>query len=526
MVRDHIKKIHDMTLRQLLGTGTLGDIAKGCHEALLFVEKESTARHHPLFRPYAETIGGALRAVAESALSDATFPALSAGLAVLRQCLRTAEVPFPGTPLNGLQVLGFLETRNLRFDTVYILDTNEGILPAGGSEHRIIPEHVREGLGLSHRREREEISEYYFNLLIAGAGTVHIFFSDDPQKERSRFVERLLWERQRRENRSDTREYIKTIAYSVQLANTLPAPIPKTPQMVTSLEALVFSATALDTYLACPLRFYYRYVLGLRERDEMGADIDAGDVGGFVHDVLRAYFSASIGTALTSRYIDIPRLHSIIDTMFEKAFGGEMTGSRYVLKKQVSGQLSRFLEQYQRPKVEHGEIKLLALEEKFSINRGKFQLYGKLDRVEQRDDRVYIMDYKTGSPDAVRGVDFGKLDPVNRETWRKAISSLQLPFYAMLYSSSTGQAIERIIPAYLKLGQSDVDENIEYTLFDGGITPAAAYRIIEPVVDSLLQEIADIDVPFHATDNPERDCVYCPFQAICGTQWTQRMSRS
>jgi ATP-dependent helicase/nuclease subunit B len=525
-LREHLIRIHSSTIRRVLGVSKIGALARGCIETLLFIDEHSTAQYHPLFRPYVETIIGTFEDVASSLLANATVRDVEAAFTFLRRCLSQATVPFPGTPLNGLQVLGFLETRNLRFDTVYVLDANEDVLPGSGSEHTIIPEPVRDRLGLPTRRQREQIAAYYFDILVTGAAEVHLFFANNAQKERSPFVEQLLWKRQRAEQKEDAKEYISTISYSMLLANSPPSPIPKSPGMADALQDLSYSATALDTYLACPLKFYYRYVLGLREKEEVAGDIDSSDVGRFVHDVLRAYFFELIGREMTPADMNVGRLQALVDNRFAERFGEEMTGARYVLKQQVHTQLRRFLEQCQAPMLAKGPITLLAVEQKHEVRRGTFLLNGTLDRVERRGERIHVLDYKTGNPDRIRGVSMEKLDLEKRETWKAAIPSLQLPVYAMLYSGSTGVPIEQVLPAYLRLSESTMDQGIELPLFEEMVAPATGYRQIGRVVDSLLSEIVDANVPFAPTDTIEKDCVYCPFQSICGTQWVSRMSRT
>jgi CRISPR/Cas system-associated exonuclease Cas4 (RecB family) len=331
-----------------------------------------------------------------------------------------------------------------------------------------------------------------------------------------------LWAQQRKEKKEETKEYISTISYSVLLANSAPSPIPKTRLMAEALRSLSYSATALDTYLVCQSRFYYRYVLGLREKEEVEGDIDSGDLGGFVHDVLRAYFFDMIGREMKVTDMNVGRLLSLVDERFEQRFGKEMTGARYVLKQQVRKQLRRFLEQYQKPMLEQQPITLLSLEQKHEIRRGEFLLNGKLDRVERRGGTLYILDYKTGNPDRIRGVELEKLDLQRRDTWKNAIGSLQLPMYAMLYSAANGIPIENLTPAYLKLGQSAIDKKIETRLFDESVIPASGYQEVQRIVDDLLTEMTNPEIPFSPTASIQKDCTYCPFQPICGTQWALR----
>ena len=106
--------------------------------------------------------------------------------------VKNINYPFPGTPLKGTQVLGFLETRNLKFDNVYFLDANADILPASKKEDTVLSHFVRQNLGLSTYKSREKIAKYYFNVLIANAKEAHIFYKDSADKERSRSEERRV----------------------------------------------------------------------------------------------------------------------------------------------------------------------------------------------------------------------------------------------------------------------------------------------------------------------------------------------
>ena len=117
----------------------------------------------------------------------------------LQQYVALQNVPFSGTPLRGLQVLGLLETRNLHFDDVYFLNVNDDVLPGGIGSDMLLPQQLREKLGLETRHDRDKLSEYYFHLLVRGAKRVHLFFSESGESDKSRFVEQLLWERQKRD---------------------------------------------------------------------------------------------------------------------------------------------------------------------------------------------------------------------------------------------------------------------------------------------------------------------------------------
>ena len=118
-----------------------------------------------------------------------------------------------------MQVLGSLETRSFQFERIFILDANEGVFPEAGQENTLLPFPVRQALGLSTYRDQEDIAAYHFELLAAGAREMHLFYVDSADKERSRFVERLLWEQQKERRLRDERGLIRSISYKVNLTN-------------------------------------------------------------------------------------------------------------------------------------------------------------------------------------------------------------------------------------------------------------------------------------------------------------------
>ena len=523
LIRQHLVTIHDNTIRRLSGPDRIGQLARRCIDVLVYIDEYSTARAHPFFKPYVETLIESLDDVAGSLLANAVLDDHSRAMSFLGQCMASAQVPFSGTPLRGLQVLGFLETRNIRFDTVYILDANEDTLPGKGGEHPIIPRSIREKLGLPTSRQREEIATYYFDVLVRGAHSVHLFFSENARKEKSRFVEQLLWERQKDEDKDDAREYISTIGYRISLANTLPGSVGKKDDVIEYLRRFTYHATALDTYLHCPLKFYHRYVLGLREKEEVAGDIDSGDVGSFVHEVMRLLFKDHIGKKLSPDDSMLAGLDAILDERFARWFGEEITGAKHVLRQQVRYQLRRLITHYQRPLCRREPITLLELESKVSrLTTNGFTFSGKLDRVEQRGQQTYILDYKTGGDEKRLGIDFQKLVVDQRETWAKAIGSLQLPMYMMLYAGDRKTTVENITAAYLLLGRNRIDESIEIRLFDDGVAVGEIYPKLEQIIFGLLKEITDREVPFVPTDDVQEHCPYCPYTTICGTGWVKK----
>jgi ATP-dependent helicase/nuclease subunit B len=516
----HLKTIHDNTIRKFLHFSSVRDCVDKATEVLHYIFQHSTARLHPYFHPYSERCVEELQRIRSSLLAEKSFADLSGYVAFLRHALEDITVPFTGTPVKGLQVLGLLETRGLRFDTVYYLDATDDVIPGKPAADLLLPQPIRAMLGLETHRERDRLTEYYFDLVVQGANEVHLFYTEtqEGRKEKSRFVEKLLWKYERRQRSHSSDAFVSDVRYRLCLTNPVPDAVRKTPAVVEILRnEHRFSASQLDTYLKCPLRFYYQTVLGLREREEISDDVDAMEVGSLVHIILKEFFAPAVGQQLTEHHLTETFLREVVDRIFEEHYGKELVGPAYFIKQQVMIQLRKFLNDYQKPQLRAREIVIEDLEKRRETVKGSFTFTGTIDRVEKRNGETVIIDYKTGSEEKYVKIRPDVLDVSNRDTWSEAIGSFQLPIYMMLYSETTGTPIENIVPLYLFLGRNRLDQSIE-VVFDAH---PDVYRRVEEVMFKLVEEIVDIDVDFNPTREPEKHCPNCPYNVICGTQWTK-----
>ncbi|NTU42723.1 MAG: hypothetical protein HGA78_06650 [Nitrospirales bacterium] len=513
----HLQNIHTSTIKRFLFMTNIGEFAATCIEVLIFLFNNSTARLHPLFSPFAESFIASLETLPRSMMKDISFEERSSYFIFLRKYLATCHTPFAGTPVKGLQVLGGIETRSLKFDTVYVLDANEEVLPDTRKEETLIPFKAREILGLSTYLERDKLTAYYFDVLLKGAKEVHLFFIENDKSERSRFVEKLLWEEQKKDRAIEAKQYIRPVQYKVSLVNEVPRPIEKTGEVAAFLKEFPFNATALNRYLNCPLQFYYASVLRLSRKEEITGDIERDDLGNLVHAVLKDFFSSRKGSPLTERDLDIRKMDSLVTRIFEKRYGEAPSGSLYLLRRQVRKHLEDLLKDYYIPLVTKKRVTVLAIEEQISVTIDSFNLTGRLDSIEQRDDRTVIVDYKTGSDQSRLKIYDDRLDIGNRETWRLAVNSLQLPFYALLYTEKNRRPIEEIEALFLLLGRSKISEDMELPLF-GDSSPAAMFRPLRQVIFGLLREIVNPAVPFGPATGKKKPCPNCDYRYICGTQ--------
>ncbi len=518
-VRNHLAKVHSELLTKLTSFSDIGDCARKHVEVLEFVAEQSTARNHWLFDPFFATILARLEDLGASSLSREKLMQTDDYLSLIRQCLNHTSVAFSGTPLQGLQVLGVLETRNLQFDRVIVLDANDDVLPGEATRDLFLTHKIREALALPTEKDRDSIAKHHWESLIAAAKEVHCFYIEKGNKPRSRFVEQLIWEKQKK--RRDLSEDVNQMEYAIRLTNPRPSPIPKDSDIVDRLKGFTFSATSLDTYLNCGLRFYYTYILEMQKREDAEGAIDRADIGKFVHRILKEVFAPCIGRPLHRDDFDQQQIEALIDRRFEEEFGSEDISGRFLLRNQVRNHVIDFIQRYQLPLVAHERVRVLSVEERIASVHHSVAFKAFLDRVEERKGIVYILDYKTGGVNSNVRVRWKKLNLDVRSSWPEAIGSLQLPLYSILYSREKKIQVENIQPAYLSLGSNHLSPSIELPLFDAKTDPRESLAVLDEIVGRLIGEIQEVETPFPAPANLEKSCPRCPFTTLCGTRWVE-----
>ncbi len=516
-VRQHLATIHDELIRRTCAFDNVSDFAEKIGRVLTFIYERSSARLHPFFHPFAESFLKELDVLRLSRVGSLSFAERNSYFHFLRRYVAHCFTPFEGTPLQGVQVLGFLETRGLRFERVYLLDANEDVLPDTRKEDTLLPFGVREILGLPTYIDRDMLTTYYFETLVRGSGEVHLFFIENERKEKSRFVERLLWESQKRDGAATARGYVKSVNYRLSLENKEPPAIPKTASMAAFLRERPYDATSLNVYLTCPVQFYYRYVLDLSKKENVSPDIERVDIGRLVHKILFGYFEKRLGRTLTGADIDAREMSAIVGRLCEAAYGpGGLIGSAYLLRRQIARRMEAFLVSYQAAVLRRAPVTILGLEHRIEASAGGLRLKGVIDRIETRGDMTCIVDYKTSASPRRLAIDFDDLDPDVRASWSEAIGSIQLPFYLFLYQAHRAIAIDDLDALFLLLGRTYADERIEARLFRKRERAAPDHEKAREVIFRLAGEITDPETPFSTRYRAKDSCRFCDYTYLCG----------
>ena len=514
-IKAHIAAVHRTLIAPFEDIKNIADFAGKLLAFISHISEHSTAPLHPYWAPFVEKAMEQIIALKNSRLAAESFGGAAGYFKFFKTFIQGVNYPFPGTPLKGLQVLGFLETRCLRFDRVYFLDANSDILPAARKEDTILSHFVRESLGLSTYKTRERLSRYYFSALTAGAKEAHIFYKDSADKERSPFVEKLIWDLERKGEKPDEHD----VHLRINFAQAEPKAIAKPPELIEALKKREFSPSAIDTYLNCGLRFYYQYALRLSEKDELSDDIEQRDIGTIVHEVLESFFAARKGGPLNILEADYGKVIEDAGRVFDARLKGHNAGFEYLIKRQVERRLRDILD-YHRDNL--AGITILDCETKLTAELptkyGSIKLKGRADRVDLRGGVTHILDYKTGARAGVPN--WQRFDLGVREDWPATLKSVQLPFYVLAYMAEHGISGAACMDASLMLlGAENIAEETLYKERNKKVPDKAAiFGTYKEAITALLEEILDKDLPFSPPPD-ETPCAVCPFRNLCGRQW-------
>lgn len=418
------------------------------------------------------------------------------------------HLSFLGSPLRGMQILGVLETRALNFKNVIVLDVNESVLPKLKDYEPLIPREVMLSLGLNRLEEEEEIQRYQFMRLINQAKNVHLIYKQDEQTPKSRFIEELLWQQQQETKRLEAltikrANFTATIAKKEEVIN-------KTPEMIEYLKKSVYSASRLDVYLHCPLKFYYQYVLGLKEKDDLLEGPQERQVGTFIHELLETCFKPFLGK---KPIIDEQFINDFFMTMqdkFERQITPRMRSDAFLLKGIIKARLEKFL----KAERERELLKILAIEERncgtIYIDSEPVLFTYTVDRLDQiNHDELMIIDYKTGGSDiSVRKLkDLSAMD-FNRQEIKDKLRSFQLPLYYYFFKQR--------MPEFKINAQLYNLRNLTQKFFISQEDLTQADKVLDISMQALhciLKEIFNLAIPFTA-QREEQYCNHCPFRHL------------
>lgn len=459
--------------------------------------------------------------VEELALLTQPFEMLldaSAKEMLVQDIFDSSRLPFSGEPVKGLQVMGFLETRTLDFETIFIVGVNEGSMPKLSKHNSFIPFNLRKGFKLPTYEEQDAISAYHFWRLFQRSTNIHLVYNTLVNEfaggEKSRYLLQLFYELQPAMHQHWTFTH-RLLATPMEPVTLNPPSFLRTDALTKKLvglyattKKLKFSATSLQSFINCSLQFYFRYIEKIKEPEEYHEQIDGAMFGEIFHQTVEKLyaslngkiFSASDAASLKKQIQPI-----VLNALKDKYdFHYNQKGFAFLIEKIIV----RYVQYIIDTDLQSETFAPIAFEKEVvmehPIREGISVLVkGKFDRLDKLRNAYRIVDYKTGNDTVEKqksGADvFSNIKlKVNLQlllyVWLAEQSGFDLPVNAGIYPlRRMTNGIEYVEEGY-RINNNTMLE------FEQGMTT---------LIDNILYT-----TDFVQTEDVKR-CQYCPYKTIC-----------
>lgn len=488
---------------------------------------------------------------------------------VLRSLLQQERIPFEADPLTGMQILGLSESRLLRFKSLHIIECTENNLPGTKEQNPLLPDSLRVHLGLAESYYQENIIAHNFYRLLAGAENVYLYWQEGMKSSevqstkniRSRFMEELLWEYEQKIGR-----ILKKGEAPLRYADCHPqVPRPRKHKRIevgTMVQKRLkkffekpMSATALNTYLQCPAKFFYNYIGYLKSLDEVTEGDNYGELGNWLHELLKEIYEPYVGKVFCHNEESLEEALELFKARLKSGEVQEFLSpeSYFMLEKSGRMHLTDYwyeTEKYIIPESLEQEYSATLSANFFAsnpLNMDELKIHGRFDRIDRRcqafkygdfdearrDLEYWIIDYKTGRKQKISEKFwkeeelFAKINQSNaqgnqgsKETLLDEIAhkvqDFQLPFYLYLYQQNNPDV--RCNAAWIFLSEDKKEVDLGHMHKYG--TSEEAWKELEVLqkekIPAVLQFILNHMLScqyFYAREG--KGCEYCPHQHYC-----------
>ncbi len=459
-------------------------------------------------------------------------------VSLLRRHLQPLRIPFEGEPLEGLQVMGILETRNLDFERVIILSMNDDNFPGSRTtQNSYIPYNLRAAYELPTPEHHDGVFAYYFYRLIERTKSLHMLYcsraDDKSTGEQSRYITQLDFESPFNLTRLD-------VGVDVNLFESAPITIPKVGRVAEQLREFArgekrLSPTALFKFIECPLRFYYSSLARLRVEDELSEEVDAPMFGNILHHAMETLYSDLKGVsnldvalaAISNKQIEQAVEQAIGDDYLRLKEGEalELSGNLLIVREVVSNYIKDGVIRYDKANhnfmiegVEQEVYHTLKL-----ASGAMVSLYGLCDRIDSLQslgaggrELLRVVDYKSGTPH----LEFAGVEPLFMGEARERQSNIfQTLLYSLMLHESRATHPDITPALYYVRVMNDANYRAYIKDCTNGKADVESYISLHEEFKGLLIEtlenLFDERIPFVQCDDPKHTCEYCDYSAIC-----------
>ena len=459
---------------------------------------------------------------------------------LINRYMRDMKIPFSGEPLSGLQIMGILETRTLDFENVVILSMNEGTFPRSRPRYSFIPFNLKKGFGLPTIEHQDSIYAYYFYRLIQRARNISLIYNTSSEGlktgEMSRFLTQMKYDK-------EVKVTERILGYKINIDINDPIRIFKTKKTLQVLSEYIvkdnkekryLSPSALNMYLDCSLKFYFKHVARLKEPDEVVEEIDPMIFGNLLHHSVNLLYKPYEG-----KTVDLPVIkelindrnkirdyvnQSFIEIWFKndnkKIDDLEISGKSMVIRDVLLKYVVSLLE----TDLKYAPFRIIELEKHHWLDISvlldgkpeKVRVGGRVDRIDMVDGVIRVIDYKTGATEN-QIKEIRELFKPGDKNRKRAI--LQTFIYALMLINKESDT--PVIPGIYSVRDIH-NKNFDYRIFikDGKKSKSPVMDISDfeaafiELLKNVIEEIYDINIPFRQVDEPDI-CKYCPYKQLC-----------
>ena len=455
---------------------------------------------------------------------------------ILDRIIRNQSVPFAGEPLSGLQIMGILETRALDFKNLIILSVNEGVLPAVSSpSSSYVPFSLREAFGLPSVNHQESIYAYHFYRLLQRAENVTFTYNSNPDGlrtgEMSRFLIQMLYNTnlkpalieinpEIKSHKTISQEIVKTASHRQQLFS----------RYADSVSEHILSPSAVNTWLGCRMKFYYRYVCDLKEPKVIKDDIDPAMLGDILHEIMKDLYKDYEGRSIDKASIESlleedQSLERIIDKAVNRRFISEADRKELGNETVVREVLLTYIKKILKTDLSLAPFSIVALEKKFSFpfgldegtNNYELKVGGFIDRIDIVNGTARVVDYKTGSvTDSIASLSDLFADDRKKDSdgWLQT-----LIYCEAVYGKINANAIRPSVYKIKKSSTGIISDKLRIKTEKRTEIHLDDYSVIrKDFIDRLTETIGLIfseNEPFRMSEDRAGKCRYCVYRALC-----------
>ena len=437
---------------------------------------------------------------------------------LFQDIVKNERLKFNSESFSKIQIMGLLESRVLDFETVIISSVNEGVLPSGNTENSFIPFDVKIDNNIPTYKEQDAIYSYHFYRLIQRAKNVHLIYNTEVDAlkggEKSRFIRQIKFEGIHKINEIIINSYTpKNEENLIEIA--------KTNEIIIDLKNLAkkgFSASSILSYIREPLTFYYKKILKIPDEIKVEETVESNTLGTVIHESLKEIYSPLVNKFISVEYLkaQLKELDKIVKKQFKIIYnnGQFKSGKNLIVLEVAKKYISDFIK-IEIESINKGDsIQIIAIEEDFKVKfqsekfKGEINLKGQIDRIDNLNGKLRIIDYKTGKKIEKRELNLSnwgnlEMDHDKIKNW------FQLLFYAYAYNMVSNQnlPIEVGIISFKNLKSGLLKFNFGTRFDNTSIISDDILKNYKILLENILAEIMDSNISFVEKKLPKKNYV-------------------